>query len=1107
MIFIFRVGAVKESYMAEQTFRSPGFFDREIDLSEQQQAPVGVPGGVIGTSIRGPAFVPVVVGSFADFQKRFGTLDPDRFGPYAVDLFLKNRTALTYMRVLGAGANNTAAQINTTDTQGTVVNAGFTLTGSVGVTPSQRPGCANGVVQFICARQYVSSGLETVGFPVFSDNDSFPSSVSGDDSANLLRAVLFTSTGSIFQVRNWNTEWALIPAGGGSDGCNITDTILAAAERMPNKVFKLYLSNSAMGGEWTMPDSGGTRGVKVITASLDPTSQYYLDKVLNTDPQKFRAEKHLLYAHFPVDEVVASVPTAGDTVDGDNAVIMTSGTMYTSPNSGDTTLTYVDAFGRYDTRYTTPRTTWFISQPMGNIEHDLFYFETISDGAVTNASYKVSIANILASVDDQYGYGSFEVQVRKFKDTDANRQIIERYPNCNLDPNSDRFIGRVIGDMKAKFNFDAEDLEERRVVVTGRHPNQSSHIRVQFSDAMYSKDLPASALPFGFRGIPTLKTSTTLTDEQLQTITINGQEIACAGFLEDVVGRGNIRMGTALVGTDTAHAKTDITSSIVPPMPYRFKLTNGMVASAGTWVGQIGDDERIDSRYYWGVMNTSVSPTGTFGAGQNEILRPNEGTAINGIVEAYTKFMGISKLDVLVTGSGKDAFNNNKFTLAKVALPNTLGAAGHISELTGTVRQHMKGAAYFRNGRPNSTTGLMPDAGFTNVSATYPGRITFATLVGSSSIQFNRFTQFTKYTNVFYGGFDGLNILDNDQYLMNDRATSIRAGGGYAATDATNFDLSTQTNGTGNPAGTLLNNSLIRAYRQAVKIMTDVDMTNINILAIPGIRDPLVVDYAGDRCRDNGQIFHVMDLEPYDENQARLYRGRSNPDRPDVGVTSRRLESRNLDNNYSATYFPDVYIEDEVNRKHVNVPVSVVVMSALGFNDKNARPWFAPAGFNRGSLNMVKNVSVRLSTADRDTLYDARINPIAIFPNGGAKSTFVIFGQKNLQLAKSALDRINVRRMLLEVKRLIVTVARNLIFEQNTPALRGRFISAAAPLLSLVQAQQGIENFRIIMDDSNNTFDDIQNYRLNGRIIVVPTRAVEFIAIDFIVDPLGVTFT
>jgi phage tail sheath protein FI len=180
----------------------------------------------------------------------------------------------------------------------------------------------------------------------------------------------------------------------------------------------------------------------------------------------------------------------------------------------------------------------------------------------------------------------------------------------------------------------------------------------------------------------------------------------------------------------------------------------------------------------------------------------------------------------------------------------------------------------------------------------------------------------------------------------------------------------------------------------------------------------------------------------------------------------------------------------------------VVALGALGFNDKVAYPWFAPAGFNRGALDNVTNVDVRLNSSDRDTLYDARINPIATFPNGG----FVIFGQKTLQQAKSALDRVNVRRMLLEVKRLIVQVANRLIFEQNTPQTQARFVSQVVPLLALVQTQAGIEQFQVVCDATNNTETDREQNRMNGRIVLVPTRVVEFIAIDFIVTNSGVSF-
>ena len=184
------------------------------------------------------------------------------------------------------------------------------------------------------------------------------------------------------------------------------------------------------------------------------------------------------------------------------------------------------------------------------------------------------------------------------------------------------------------------------------------------------------------------------------------------------------------------------------------------------------------------------------------------------------------------------------------------------------------------------------------------------------------------------------------------------------------------------------------------------------------------------------------------------------------------------------------------------MPASIAALGALAHNDSVAYPWFAPAGFNRGSLNDVINTKIRLNTEDRNVLYEAKINPIANFPNGG----YVIFGQKTLQQSRSALDRVNVRRMLLEVKRIVSDVANKLIFEQNTPSTRSRFVSQVTPLLSVIQSQQGINQFKIVMDSSNNTREDIEQNRLNGKIILVPTRAIEFIAVDFIITNSGVSF-
>ena len=219
---------------------------------------------------------------------------------------------------------------------------------------------------------------------------------------------------------------------------------------------------------------------------------------------------------------------------------------------------------------------------------------------------------------------------------------------------------------------------------------------------------------------------------------------------------------------------------------------------------------------------------------------------------------------------------------------------------------------------------------------------------------------------------------------------------------------------------------------------------------------------------------------------------------------------REVNSSYVATYFPDANVLDSsdsdegaVNvRRSVRVPPSVVALGALAKTDDVAQPWFAPAGFTRGALETITSIDVRLNSEDRDTLYESRINPIANFPN----KQFVIFGQKTSQLAKTALDRVNVRRLVLEVKRQIGLIAQRLLFEQNNKATRDAFIASSSQRLAGIQLGQGIEDFRVIMDETNNSSEDVDNNRLNGKIIIVPTRAVEFIAIDFVITNAGVEF-
>tara|TARA_B100000282_G_scaffold291367_1_gene263506 strand:- start:575 stop:1306 length:732 start_codon:yes stop_codon:yes gene_type:complete len=243
-----------------------------------------------------------------------------------------------------------------------------------------------------------------------------------------------------------------------------------------------------------------------------------------------------------------------------------------------------------------------------------------------------------------------------------------------------------------------------------------------------------------------------------------------------------------------------------------------------------------------------------------------------------------------------------------------------------------------------------------------------------------------------------------------------------------------------------------------------------------------------------------MDIPSFDASNNRLYID----DTTTISVekTVDQFEGRSIDNNFVATYFPDVFINSDQFAQRVKTPASVSAMQALSFTDKVAYPWFAPAGFSRGVLDNVVTTALRLTAADRDELYEARINPIANFSTG----KIVIFGQKTLQADRSALDRVNVRRMVLKVKRIVSSIAKSFLFEQNTPQTREKFVARVSPQLGLVQSQQGIDKFKVIMDETNNTALDEEQNKLNGSIIIVPTRAVEFIAIDFIITNSGVSF-
>lgn len=1018
--------------MADKIFNFPGFYDREIDLTARVASPVGIPGGVVGASLKGPAFVPSTLGSFSDFETKFGGVAPTLTAPYAVEKFLQDKTALTFVRVLGAGVNQTSTDFENTRTQGIVRNAGFKVSGTlVGGTETRH----KGAVQFLAAK-HILTGSEAYGNPMFTDNASFLRSGSSNE-VYLVRGEIFTAYDTRIMALSYNESW--------SAGVDDTATV-----NPTGSYFKLVISSS-QGASFGTAD--GFSGLRIYSASFDPDSDLYFGKLLNTDPTRFESERHYLYADFAVDAQVAAVST------GSNMVVVVSGTNNTSTTSGNTSLTMREAFGRFDTRYKTPKTPWFISQPYGSMEHDLFQIEAIDDGEYSNTKVKISIANIVASVNPKYPYGTFTVVVRDFYDSDLNQAIIEQFTNVSLDSSADNYIAKVIGDSKTVFNFDVEDSSDRRLVRTGKHPNRSKYIRVVMSDQVENKMIPGNALPFGFRGPQVLNTNSLLSD-------ITGT----TGFSSVV-----------RLGASGSSVEPRLLAAIIPPVPFRFKVTRGQVSTAGGLTGAPGSTEITDNRFFWGVK---------FERNNNDVLNPNVNGSTNRLVETLTKLPGIDKLDVSVTGSYTDSFNNNKFTLARVALANS-----SFSQITASANTHMREACYIRNGTPDATEYKITDGS--------TGRLTLASLVhsGTQPTLFNKFSEYAKFTVFLNGGFDGVNILDPNASVFNDRSTSTEARGSIYGNSNANF---TSPGFDFNQNGVGLNNNQVNSFRVAADIITNPITSNINLLAVPGQREPLVTDYISDAVKNYGLAMYLMDIPNYNSDGNRIFDGESanSASYIDVEQTADEFESRALDTTLTTTYFPDIVMNDSSTGRKVTVPASLAGFAAMAYNDKVAHPWFAPAGFNRGALNFVSFTRTRLKQSERNRVYQARINPIVKFPNEG----YVIFSQKTLDGSQTALDSVNVQRMVLDVQRQVIEVGNRLIFENLTPDLYTEFVAKITPILANVQSRQGLKQFKIVCDTTNNTELDRENNRMNAKIFLLPVKAVEFIQLDFIITRNGAAF-
>jgi hypothetical protein len=925
-------------------FVSPGVQIAEIDNSQVTAVPAGVGPTVIGRFERGPAMRPVRVSSFSQFVEIFGNPIAGKVGgdvwrsgnytsptyaAYAAQAWLRNTPSLNVIRLLGT-QNENATQDDGEAGWRTTEHSPITAGGAYGL------------------------------FLIPSASD-----VNTNLGVGSLAAVWYLQTGSM-ALSGANVT------GSNTSGSNI----LIEGTGVAKNEFKAIIYNGSEAEEY------------VATFNFDTSSDRYARKVFNTNP---------------ILTNTRITPTAsqetywlGETYDASiqNAVNINSSLFgFIAPLMSGTTQGCDYRGGMQPAK-----TGWVIGQDLNTntaafnaqLQQKLFRLVAIDSGEWESKNLKVSIYNVKAPANPQFNpYGTFSIAIRQAGDTDAVQKVLERYTNLDLNPASENFIAKRIGDKR----LDWSD-SERRYREVGTYPLLSKVVYVELDEAVELGLIDAAYVPFGFFGPPKFKSFTVTT----------GSGVPTNSFVSNAAKRN--AAGSSLVAASGSSFQATFTFPSIPLI--------GSASEAG-----LSDFTKA----HFGIKTTTSGTTTIFDQSYYDLVK--------------SKPYGFDSYEATTTNTTPSFV----FTLDDVS-----GAVG-----AGTGPVYVSGSRIAGN----------------SISA-----VSGATALLNAG--------YNKFTMPMVGGFDGVNIIESDPFANANLVSSD--------TEVTSYVYNT--------------------VRRAIDTCGDAETLVTDIVTIPGMTHESLTTHLVNTCEARGDALAIIDLPDVyvPEHEESLTAIERLGDTVSEVVSS--LQGRALNSSYGATYYPWVQIRDTITNRNLMVPPSVVALGAMSYGQATQELWFAPAGFTRGGLSEgrggvpVIGVSKRLNADERDALYEANINPIASFPAEG----IVIFGQKTLQITPSALDRINVRRLVIYLKRQISIIASTILFDQNVSVTWNRFKSQAEAFLSSVQTRLGITEYRLILDESTTTPDLVDRNIVYAKIFVKPARAIEYIAIDFVIAGSGASF-
>ena len=795
--------------------------------------------------------------------------------------------------------------------------------------------------------------------------------------------------------------------------------------------------------------------LKDITFNFNRNSERYIRKVFNTNPSQVNsnivasASAEVYWLGETYDEFLQTQTSVDTSATGE--MYGAIGALYTGSSDLGVALDFDVHLGNFQNA----QTPWIRSQDLGDYSQynldsmqKLFKLHSRGYGEQGN-TIKVSIENLRAADYPQIDpYGSFSVVLRDVRDTDNTPIVKERFDNLNLNPNSENYIALRIGDKYLSWSDDT-----RRYTQYGDYDNVSEFVYVEVDENIANGGGEAEMLPFGYNGPPRLKGFSTS-----YTASFKGGSL-----------RGVDSVGPRVYGT-YGHTAAAASSSVT----FHSTVICNALSSSGIGVATSNygsttpgllPASHTGSNGAPGGLQSTNNFSGSFLFPSLRLRLSASDGAISNPTDAY---FGIQTTETR---------QSLRFDRSYLDVVRPITPLGTVSSFATTAVSERSFAFTMDDIVSGSTAGQayywVSGSRSSKTSYTAQDGNTYKSLLDAG---------YDRFTIPMFGGFDGLDIKEKEPFR--------------------NTFLST-TN------ATELNNYGVNSVKRAIDAIRDPEVVEMNLATVPGIWAPVLTDHLRAVCEERGDALSIMDIEhsytPASEGNAfNSAAARA----PDIAQAIATLRNRNINSSYACTFFPWVQIRDSLSGRQLPVPPSVAALGTFGSSQAKTELWFAPAGFVRGGLSQgaaglpVVGVKSRLTSKDRDDLYAANINPIATFPNEG----IVIFGQKTLQITQSALDRINVRRLMIFVKKEISRIANTIIFEPNIQVTWDRFIGAAEPFLADVKARFGLSDFRVILDNTTTTDDLVDRNILYAKIYLKPTRSIEFIALDFIITRTGASF-